>query len=390
MKSPKELAEKIARQWQNPKLREQRLLNYGEWPLLLTIKKPSASDIMANLPRVRTHLDRWKKIEVGEVIWEEVQYRGISDPIEVPVTWKIKRPIEWVEATCNKKVKSEFKKLAKIMNSVDKIFHSLLTRQLHLITERPDDEIIKACELALLLKAGCAQGHPLRAMPYLGIDSKFCERNRQLIIKLLDIRFNGIVSELGLEQFLGAINESDHWILVADLAQNNLPFRQLRIRGSELAMTALSTGRILIIENESCFHHLPQVEDTIAILGAGLDLSWVKAQWLSEKKIGYWGDIDTWGLTMLARARRYQSSLTALLMSESLYDEYGRQNAVKEPRIAGESPPIGLSEQEKRLYLRLISEEMGRLEQEFIPEHIVKSEILKWVNGVTGQHAKGD
>ena len=380
MKSPKELSKKISREWQNLKLREKRLLNDTEWPLLFTIRKPLASDIITNLSSVRSHLFKWKEVRTGEVIWNKIGYRGISDPINVPITWEINSPEEWVAATRSQSARSEFKKISNVISSVDKIFHSLLIRQFYLIAEKSNDEIIKACQLALFLGPGCAQGSPLRAIPH-GVDSKFYERNRQLIIKLLDIRFNNVVSDLGLEEFLGAINESDHWILLADPAKKNLPFKHLRIRGSELATVPLSANYILIIENESCLHHLPELEDTISILGAGLDLSWMKAQWLSDKKIAYWGDIDTWGFTMLARAREQRPFLTALLMGESLYSNYKSQSAVKEPKIANKVPPAQLNEQEKRLYLRLVDEDKGRLEQEFIPRQVVKNEILKWRKG---------
>lgn len=73
----------------------------------------------------------------------------------------------------------------------------------------------------------------------------------------------------------------------------------------------LPSERVLIVENESCQHQLPSVPNTIAVLGAGFDLSWTEAEWLARKKIAYWGDIDTWGLHFLAKARlRMARSLT--------------------------------------------------------------------------------
>ena len=377
MRPPKYLAKKLFRQWQDPNLRAERLLNKKAWPLLLRIRRPSPSDVMMKLSDVRSHLNDWKKVRIGEVQWDEVQYRGVRDPLKVPVFWKIDRPEEWVLATQNHDVKNEFKKISKIIDSVDKIFAPLLIRRFYLIAEKSEDEIIKSCELALLLNPGCAQGAPLRTLSH-GVDSKFYERNRKLLVSLLDVLFNNLVSEQGLETFLGAIDESDHWILLTDLSRKLLLFQQLRVRGSDLAKTPLPAENILIVENESCLHHLPELEDTIAILGAGLDLSWMEGGWLDDKKIAYWGDIDTWGLTMLARAKARRPFLTALLMDETLYDKYREQSAVKEPRVASKTPPEHLNQQERYLYLRLVSEAQGRLEQEFIPKDTVKKEVLKW------------
>ena len=74
-----------------------------------------------------------------------------------------------------------------------------------------------------------------------------------------------------------------------------LPFAQMR--ASELQTTPLPGSRILLVRNERCLHQLPApVQDTIAVLGAGLNLGWLAAPWLQERSVAYWGDLDTWGL----------------------------------------------------------------------------------------------
>lgn len=106
---------------------------------------------------------------------------------------------------------------------------------------------------------------------------KFFERNRNLIVKLLDIRFDGIVSEQGGGNFLNATDSNDHWLLVVDLDGELLPFQQLRVRNTELVSKALPGKNLLIVENETCRHQLPDLPNTIFILGAGLNLAWMKA-----------------------------------------------------------------------------------------------------------------
>ena len=380
MKSPEELAKKLIRQWQNTDTREQRLLNRDAWPLRLSIGKPSAKTLTNNLDQVRNHLQTWRQVSVGKIEWQKLHYRSTSDAVEIPVAWQLAKPSEWIEATRSKVVKGEFDKLAKLVSTVDSAFQSLLIRQRQLVIERPVEQVIKACELALQLEPGCANCAPLRSLSFPGIDSKFFERNRGLISKLLDIRFNGLANEMGLEELLGAQNENDHWLLVVDLDGKLLPFRQLRIRDSELIQTPLPASKILIVENERCVHQLPRIQDTTAILGAGLNLSWMSAGWLGDKQIAYWGDLDTWGLTMLARARQQQPLLTALLMSEDIYEQFRLKSAVPEPKTAGTQPPDELTAQEHQLYLHLLRQENGRLEQEFLPRKLTKNTVLAWSN----------
>jgi hypothetical protein len=378
MKSSEQLAEKLASQWNNADLREKRLLVPESWPISLAIGKPTATLIKHNLERVRKHIEQWRAVTIGKVVWNKMKYRDTLEAIEVPTQWQLQKPSEWIEATGNRSIKAEFQKLSSIVSAVDPQFHTLLVRQRHLTTDKLESEITQACALALELEQNCANGLPLRALSIAGIDSKFFERHRRLIIKLLDVRFEGLVSEIGLESFLNALNESDHWLLVADLDGSLLPFKQMRIRDSELKTTALPAPNILIIENEQCLHQLPPAEHTIAILGAGLNLSWMQSPWLSSKRLAYWGDIDTWGLTMLAQARRFQPALTALMMTKIIFEKEYSYKAVREPETAGNNPPEGLTAQESQLYDHLLRVEHGRLEQEFLSPELIGKTVLNW------------
>ncbi|NOZ54766.1 MAG: hypothetical protein GXP08_16785 [Gammaproteobacteria bacterium] len=380
MKSPDQLADKLARQWANADTREQRLLQPESWPVELTIRKPSASKIKHNLDDVRKHLEQWRNVSIGEVLYEQINYRDTQDAIETPTLWRLHKPSDWITATGNQDIKTEFQKFAAIFSKTDSLFHSLLIRQRHLISNKDQNEVIQACELVMQLEQGCAIDIPLRALSLAGIDSKFFERNRGLVIKLLDARFDNLISEIGLEEFLGAIKEDDHWLLIADLDDKQLPFKQIRVRDSELTTMPLPGHNLLIVENERCLHQLPKLKNTLAILGAGLNLSWMNATWLTDKKLAYWGDIDTWGLTMLAKARQYQPLISALLMTREIFQQHCSDKAVEEPKTAGNIPPEALTADEKKLFQQLLTSEKGRLEQEFLPAKQVKKTVYNWMN----------
>ena len=378
MKSPRELAQKLARQWNYADTREKRLLNLESWPLELSIGKPAASLIKQDIGAIRQHRKEWQNQKIGNVIWEKIKFRDAQDAIELPILWQLSKPSEWADATGVVSIKQEFQKLSNIVAHVSTQFYSLLIRQRHLYADKSEKEVIQACHLAVELEQNCANGLPLRLLSLVGIDSKFFERHRSLIIKLLDVRFDGLISEIGLEEFLGSLKENDHWLLVADLDGGLIPFKQIRIRSCELCSTALSADNILIVENEQCLHLLPHSRSTIAILGAGLDLIWMDADWLREKKIGYWGDIDTWGLTMLGMARQYQPGLSPLMMNDRVFQKYSFKT-VSEPQTAGDKVPDGLNGEEAQLYKKLIKEKCGRLEQEFIESCLVGKEVSDWV-----------
>ncbi len=378
MKTPEELRYKLRRQWQNGKLREQRLLDHSSWPLTLPIGKPSPAQINNEISTVRKHIEFWRKVTTGEIDWQPVNYRSTAEAVQLPLNWVLQSADEWIDAMADATIRQEHLLLSTILADVDPLFHPLLIRQRQQLLSRGVEETIKACEVALQLESGCAEGKPLRALSVAGCDSKFFERNRTLVGKLLELRFGQQVIDRGLEFFLGALDESEHWLLIAPLEAGLLPFRQLRVRSSELAQTPLPGTHLLIVENERPLYQLPSLPDTIAILGAGLNLSWMQAAWFRNKNIAYWGDIDTWGLSMLATARSYQPALTPILMDEETFECCNKEKAVAEPVTAGESTPSQLTEQEKALYEHLRQLDKGRLEQEFIPDDLVENEITRW------------
>lgn len=378
MKSPVELAARLAKAWQSADLRVLRLLSPDAWPLRLRIGRPDAKTFASDTAAVKQHIERWRRVDAGIVRWETVAYRAGGDPVEIPDFWELRNPTEWVGATGDRAILREFQRMGEAVQHLDARFHALVVRQRRWVMEMPGGELIKAGKVALALEQGIAAGRPIRAIGVCGIDSKFIERNRTLLCQMLDLRFEGLVTETGLEAFLGALDEDERWLLVAPLTIGILPFRQQRIRASELNALPESVTHLVIVENEQALYQLPILPDTVAILGAGLGLDWTRDAWLDGKRVAYWGDMDTWGLTMLATVRRAIPSVTPMLMDRQCFDQYACDFSVREPVRAGDSAPAGLTASELAFYQYLQLQERGRLEQEFIPAPAVQAAFRNW------------
>jgi hypothetical protein len=294
-------------------------------------------------------------------------------------------------------MKREFAALSILNESTDPLFHRFWIRHRSAWRHVPIEEVQLAARVAMKLEPNMAKGRPLRTVATEGIDTKFFERHERLLTQLLDIRYDGEVSRLGLEVFLGAWVDGNHWLLVVDLDGSILPFPRQRVSASDLARASISCQRLLIVENEKCEFQLPRVPGGLAVLGASSNLQWMRADWLENVPIAYWGDIDTWGLRWLALARRHRPNLTALLMTEEVFAagsqierDGGYGLAVSEPVPAGSNIPEGLLPCEQRLYQRLLSEAKGRLEQEYLPVELVHQWILDWhfddsTSGIAGK-----
>lgn len=378
MKSPDSLAAQLTRQWHSANHREHLLLDPQAWPRTVPIGSPSASVFTQQTAMVREHIACWRAVTVGEVHWQDVTFRSAAEPVSLPQHWLLRSPEEFSEASGDAQVQLELQRLRYLLDRIDSRFNSLLVRQRALWRDRDDDEVVQATRLAMMLEPGIAAERPLRALALAGIDSKFMERHRALVAALLDIRFDGQASQLGLNSFLDAADEGEHWLLVVPLSPGLLPFAQQRVRARELRDAPLPTNRILLIENDRCLHLLPTLPDTIAVLGSGLDLAWLRADWLLERHLGYWGDMDTWGLRMLARARELQPHLEPLLMDQALFERLSGTLAVPEPMTAGPMPPDGLNDSEQTFYSFLLAQAKGRIEQEFLPQSAVTEAVSRW------------
>lgn len=419
MKSPQQLAEGLVRQWQRADWREQQLLparGSGAWPLRLAIGLPDATTFMDDSAALRQHLQQWHAVAgspvsatpaplppsgqpeavnawaeghpthppAGTVTWEAHRYRGASAAVQVPTHWALARPSECMAAIARfggpagTAVWAEYQALQTVLSQVDPAFHHLLLRRLNLWRGLPTDQVITATRIAQQLEPGCAQGKPLRALALAGNDSKFFERHATLLTAMLDVRFDGEASAQGLTAFLGASAEGDHWLLVAPLAPGLLPFARQRVPATELHATPLAASHILLVENERCLHQLPQpLPGTVAILGAGLNLGWLAAPWLQSRQVAYWGDLDTWGLAMLATARQHLPHLHALLMDRTTFNAHAHL-AVPEP-VAADGAPSGVwlpAEAALATHLRTLVR--GRLEQEFVSPQAVADAVTQW------------
>ncbi len=377
MKTPKDLSNKLARQWQSADHREQRLLQNTK--IELSIGKPPASLLQNSPNTLREHLEKWRDESIGEVKWQEHKFQSAEFPIKIPTHWIISSPSEWIQACKKNQIDKEYQWLSEVIPNIDPVFHRLIIR-LSSIWKIPKETVIQCEKLAMKLTPGIAEGKPVRSICINNIDTKFIENNRNLLIKFLNIRYNNTIVDNNLENFLDASENNEHWVLVLPMDTNLLPFKQLRITTSELETANLPGTHLLIIENEQCRYQLPDtLEQTIVILGAGLDLKWLNNPTFKSKTVAYWGDIDTWGFRMLSIAKSALPNLTTLMMDKDTFLKF-EDKAVTEPEITGNLKRDALALKEINLFNELVTkEDTNRLEQEFIDLNYAKQHIISWI-----------
>src|SRR5436190_21605268 len=123
MKAPAGLKVLLRRQWENRARRESRLLRAeSSWPIVLSIGHPSSRLISTDLEIVKNHIESWRRVNVGEVVWEAIRYRATEGHVDIPIGWKLRRPSEWIDACGDDSIRRECEALATLVEQTDANF----------------------------------------------------------------------------------------------------------------------------------------------------------------------------------------------------------------------------------------------------------------------------
>lgn len=233
------------------------------------------------------------------------------------------------------------------------------------------------------LRCGLGRGSFLRSLPLDGVHTKFLEENSGTVYLIVNAWTKGEVEQAGgLEAWLECLSKGEDRILVRPLCANTRAAfagaSKLWVTSDDLASMQLPGTHLLIVENETSGLALSDLSNTVAVAGAGGNLAWLEELDVSGKVLGYWGDIDSWGLRLLSIARGYRPSLTALMMDEATLDRHPGGIVVED--TVDRSSPANLRDGEIRLLSRLLSHTVGpaRLEQEKLGGDWILQHINAW------------
>jgi len=224
----------------------------------------------------------------------------------------------------------------------------------------------------------------VRQLP-ISVHTKFIEENAILLQSLLDFLIPEHIRDRNQKKLV------DRYFLLRDepltrlrildpalaLPNNILDFS---IRLSNFESSSWQNKNLVITENKMNFLALPDLPLTIAIWsGGGFMVSYLRnAQWLRDKNIFYWGDLDEHGFQILHQLRSYYSQTQSIMMDKPTFDMF-QQFAVAGERNKAESLSL-LNEEEHLLYETLKSRPgNNRLEQEKIPQAYADAFLLRTI-----------
>lgn len=223
------------------------------------------------------------------------------------------------------------------------------------------------------LLAHPASGLYIRELPFVGVDTKWLETRKALVLGLL-ARLKGQPLAADLYETCGLARPPATVclkVLCPQLRQVTAGLRHLEAPLAEVARLPLRPRAVLIVENQTTGWALPDVAGAVAFVKLGNAVSLLAGiDWLREVPVVYWGDIDTYGLAILARARR---ALAGPVRSVAMDEVTLLAHRELWTREAAQHPPAQFAEwtdPERSLFEALRTNRWAegvRLEQERLP-----------------------
>ena len=393
--------------WQNRRKRKSLLSGDIAFPLVVSLQPPTGKKALAKIHHFQKFVTSWRAFvkdsgaKGWEVRWESRTWRSLAEQ-KIPTHLSLSD----IGALAGLLGTNEARQLRAWQSKITYLFNALcaaFNQRMHqssqvicdqklflaLIPHLETLERLDAADLELLVKLipqlqqGMGEGCYLRALPVTWVDTKFIEQNQPIIEALTAALIDGAVTEIGLLTWLDCRAKPKHWLLIKPLCEQTakslggMPL--LRLSSDTLLEFELPANNILVIENEQSCLALGHVPNTIAAAGGGKDVAWLQAEWLAEKHVGYWGDIDSEGFSILSEARSKLSSIMPMMMDIATVETY-TERMVAEPDSVSKDP-IALTDEELELFKRLRSGHYAnaRLEQERLPMEYVMQNIVSWI-----------
>jgi hypothetical protein len=373
---PKDLRAQLARLWERGELLRDIVTGHARFPLRLTLKAPSSTDIAERFEAVRDWAKELTAAQPLRLEWHEVRHR-VQGAQKLPASAWIDTFDDALTWLGKRRDKERFDALASATRQTQPAL-------LPWLEKRP----LQALELAdawpkLLAIVAWIAAHPrpgvyLRQVDLPGVHSKFIEAHRGALAELLDLTLAGDAidaTKTGISQFAGrygfldkptrirfrALDPAVRWLpgcVCPDIALDAEQFSRLEV----------DAKRVFVTENETNFLAFPHARDAIAVFGAGY--GWdalAKARWLERCELYYWGDIDTHGFAILDQLRGRFGHAVSFLMDRATLDAHRLLWGVEDKPLRADLRRLTLDE--RALYEDLRHDRIReglRLEQEHI------------------------
>jgi hypothetical protein len=379
----------LKREWQNHASVKSRLLNQKPFPIRIGLKPPTGQSAIEEMEHFQKFINLWRTFTLQHLIeWDVRNYRVLSEQT-VPkffILNNIQELIEFIGGEAIRRSQIWKTNMSPLLDMYPDTYPALVKHLNTIEAMHPSDTQLLP-DLIGQLSPEMGAGKYLRALPLVGVDTKFLENYQALITSILNLVHDNAVSNAGgLLEWLGCHTNPTGWLTIRPLCESTKAkmggFPVLQLSGDVLKQQALPANNILVVENMESGLGLPSLQNTIAVFGGGKNVAWMDALWLKSKRIAYWGDIDTWGLSILSDVRFKLPNVEALMMDEETLNLH-KDRMVGERKSVDYVPKF-LTNSEAQIFSSLKNTDKltSRLEQERLSPDYIKSKLDAWIANI--------
>jgi hypothetical protein len=390
--SVKDLKTRLEKEWDRGRLLATSMTVERPFPLRVPLRHPSSRELVEQYSLVKDWIEdlvrhsRSVKGKGYELEWREVNHRQIGKN-RLPVAALFDQETDALAFIGRQREANSFRGFCEaVLGSFPVLRPWLEKKPLEALKHAPQWPKIEAVLQWL-------QAHPrpniyIRQMELAGVDTKFIEQHKRLLGVLLEL----VLPSTGVDECArGEACFEDRYGFLSKplqirfrLLDSSLYFHglsDLQIPAHDFSRLHLDVQKVFITENDINGLAFPDVTKAMVIFGLGYGFDRLaKSDWLHDKEIYYWGDIDTHGFAMLDQFRGLFPQTDSFLMDEATLMDH-------RPLWGQEQSPTGrelkrLKAPEERLYEDLRRNRFAealRLEQERVSYTHLKAALAAWM-----------
>lgn len=234
------------------------------------------------------------------------------------------------------------------------------------VIENDWDSLLKVCAY---FKRTPQPNLYIRELP-IKVHTKFVEANKGVIRELLDILIADYVDldekhfesrfHLKYDEPIVRLRILDHSISHQSFANID----DISIPVCQFKQLAFPVQRVYVVENKINMLSFPMIEKSIVLWGHGFGVETIcDVEWLKDKDIFYWGDLDAQGFQILSLLRSHYGHVKSFLMDRPTFDEFFEGDKGTPTNVEKD---LCLTPEENEMFQYLKIHNL-RLEQEKVP-----------------------
>lgn len=331
----KTLLTQLQRLWDKGLLLQELMQESPLFPKRLIFKSPNSKALSNEFESVRHWINDIQKLNGFRIVYKTVKHRVIGENSLPYEAWidDLETAIQLLNRQNERDTFSQL--LAQTRKRAPQLIDWIEQYPLKALSLA--DVWDKLLDFVLWRQQHSDPGIYLRQVSLPEIDTKFIENHRSILMALLNQslsegqinhHFNGARQ---FEQRFGFLKKPEG--IRFRFFESDLAKMLITLQGSDMDITLTAHDfsllhhqqafidniqRVFITENEINFLTFPAQKNSLIIFGSGYGFdALAHAQWLSQKEIIYWGDIDTHGFAILDQLRSKFPHVKSLLMDEN-------------------------------------------------------------------------